>query len=187
MPSGTLQIIATEITGAWHPLGLLVLDFLTFQKAPLAYKITHCTISTRSLQDRLNSADATGKCCRARPGFEPGTSRTRSENHTPRPTSQCHSPHFKLIRSPPGIMNTCWVTLLAEHDCIDRQQEHDCVNLLSVRATCLLSHSLHTSHTHISPLRWLSSQNFHTLKYKIPGSSGIWTRDLSHPKRESYP
>ena len=24
----------------------------------------------------------------ARPGFEPGTSRTRSENHTPRPTSQ---------------------------------------------------------------------------------------------------
>ena len=26
----------------------------------------------------------------ARPGFEPGTSRTLSENHTPSPTSQCY-------------------------------------------------------------------------------------------------
>ena len=37
-------------------------------------------------------------------------------------------------------------------------------------------------------------QNFHTLKIidrkpvkKMQGLSGNWTRDLSHPKRESYP
>ena len=31
---------------------------------------------------------------RARPGFEPGTTRTLSEYHTPRPTSQLSGGHF---------------------------------------------------------------------------------------------
>lgn len=52
---------------------------------------------TYAIVDKQHIAAITRNKSWAKPGFEPGTSRTRSENHTPRPLGQTPFPLVKLL------------------------------------------------------------------------------------------
>ena len=64
--------------------------------ARLAQSVEHETLNLRvvgsspTLGEKIFLPLMWQKVSWARPGFEPGTSRTLSENHTPRPTSLAH-------------------------------------------------------------------------------------------------
>ncbi|KAL1265158.1 hypothetical protein QQF64_003185 [Cirrhinus molitorella] len=74
--------------------------------------------------DGRNSRKTASK--RARPGFEPGTSRTRSENHTPRPTSHPETEHFvSSRRARPGFEPGTSRTLSENHT--PRPTSHPCL------------------------------------------------------------
>jgi hypothetical protein len=53
----------------------------------------------------------------ARPGFEPGTSRTRSENHTPRPTGRTTA---EAVHSSKSLLRTLGNKQLTGEDCARR-------------------------------------------------------------------
>ena len=136
---------------------------------------------------------------RAVPGIEPGTSCTRSRNHTTRPNSQMHKSTVckknRVNRAKNSIVytrvrklyvaheGTCWNSRcnLPKDTLAERLRRRPAKPMGSPRVgsnptgvVLLVSSCTHlTNHT----------INLHS--HKKEGCSGNWTRDLSHPKRES--